>query len=72
VAVPKGMITEKNPGDNYQAHCRYLVQTIANLHAPALIIAGFLFFLAFVKATKIYQDIVSLKSPFLVGFFLAG
>jgi hypothetical protein len=28
--------------------------------------------LAFVKATKIYQDIVSLKSPFLVGFFLAG
>jgi Na+/H+ antiporter NhaD/arsenite permease-like protein len=54
------------------AHCLFLAWTVINLHTPALVIAGFLFFLAFVKATKMYQDNVSLKSPILVGFFLAG
>ncbi|MDR2779131.1 MAG: putative Na+/H+ antiporter [Puniceicoccales bacterium] len=53
-------------------HCLFLAWTVLNLHTPALVIAGFLFFLAFVKATKIYQDNISLKSPILVGFFLAG
>ena len=54
------------------AHCLFLAWTVANLHTPALVVAGFLFFLAFTKATKQYQDHLSLKSPVLVGFFLAG
>jgi Na+/H+ antiporter NhaD/arsenite permease-like protein len=53
-------------------HCLFLAWTVLNLHTSALVIAGFLFFLAFVKATKTYQDDVSLKSPILVGFFLAS
>jgi hypothetical protein len=53
-------------------HCIFLAWTVLNLHTPALVIAGFLFFLAFVKTTKTYQDDVSLKSPILVGFFLAS
>ncbi|MDR0693063.1 MAG: putative Na+/H+ antiporter [Puniceicoccales bacterium] len=53
-------------------HCLFLAWTVLNLHTPALVIAGFLFFLAFVKATKTYQDDVDLKSPILVGFFLAS
>lgn len=53
-------------------HCLFLAWTVLNLHTPVLVIAGFLFFLAFVKATKTYQDDVSLKSPILVGFFLAS
>jgi hypothetical protein len=46
--------------------------TIINLHYPALFIGGFLFFLAFVNATSVYHDDVSIKMPLLVGFFLAG
>ncbi|MDR1173353.1 MAG: putative Na+/H+ antiporter [Puniceicoccales bacterium] len=53
-------------------HCLFLAWTVLNLHTPALAIAGFLFFLAFVKATKTYQGDVNLKSPILVGFFLAS
>jgi Na+/H+ antiporter NhaD/arsenite permease-like protein len=45
---------------------------VLTLHTPPLVVAGFLFFLAFVKSTRHYQDEVSLKSPILVGFFLAG
>ena len=46
--------------------------TVVNSHYPALFIGGFLFFLGFVKATSAYQAEVPLKSPLLVGFFLAG
>jgi hypothetical protein len=37
-----------------------------------LFVGGFLFFLAFIMATQHHQNEVSLKSPMLVGFFLAG
>ncbi|MDR1595888.1 MAG: putative Na+/H+ antiporter [Puniceicoccales bacterium] len=53
-------------------HCVFLGWTVVNLHTPALVVAGFLFFLAFIRATKQCQDSVDLKSPVLVGFFLAG
>ena len=43
-----------------------------NAHYPAIFLGAFLFFLGFVKATSAYQSEVSLKSPLLVGFFLAG
>ena len=43
-----------------------------NVHTPALVILGFLVFLAFVKMTARYQDEVSLRGPVLVGVFLFG
>jgi hypothetical protein len=46
--------------------------TVLNAHYPALFISGFLFFLGVVKATSPYQGRVELRSPMLVGFFLAG
>jgi hypothetical protein len=54
------------------AHGVFMAWTVMNAHYPALFIGGFLFFLGFVKATSAYQAEVSLKSPLLVGFFLAG
>jgi hypothetical protein len=50
----------------------FVAFTVANAHYPALFIAGFLFFLGFAQATAAYQRTVDLKSPLLVGFFLAG
>ncbi|MDR0590376.1 MAG: putative Na+/H+ antiporter [Puniceicoccales bacterium] len=53
-------------------HLFFLAWTILNIHTPALFILGFLFFLGFVKISQIYQAPIDLKSPILVGFFLAG
>ena len=41
-------------------------------HFPVLFIGGFLFFMAFTTATQHHQNTMSLRSPMLVGFFLAG
>ncbi len=41
-------------------------------HYPALFIGAFLFFLAFSQATAHHQGKHDLRSPLLVGFFLAG
>jgi hypothetical protein len=54
------------------AHLLFLAWTIVNAHHPVLFIGGFLFFLGFVKATAAYQSSVDLRSPLLVGFFLAS
>jgi hypothetical protein len=53
-------------------HLLFLLWTVFNIHTPALFILGFLFFLGFVKITAMYQSPISLRSPILVGFFLAG
>jgi hypothetical protein len=53
-------------------HALFMAWTVINSHYPALFLGGFLFFLGFVKATSPYQSEVALKSPLLVGFFLAG
>lgn len=53
-------------------HLCFLIWTIVNIHTPALFILGFLFFLGFVQITAPYQTPISLRSPILVGFFLAG
>jgi Putative Na+/H+ antiporter len=37
-----------------------------------LFVGGFLFFLGFARATAPYQSRIELKTPLLVGFFLAG
>ena len=53
-------------------HLAFLGWTVYTAHYPVLFVGGFLFFLAFVMATLHHQNEVSLKSPMLVGFFLAG
>lgn len=53
-------------------HLAFMAWSVANLHYPALLIGGFLFFLGFTVATAAYQSAVDIKTPLLVGFFLAG
>jgi hypothetical protein len=53
-------------------HLSFLAWTVFTLHHPALFIGGFLAFIAFNIATDHHQYAISLKSPILVGFFLAG
>lgn len=53
-------------------HLFFLGWTVYSAHDPVLFIGGFLFFLAFVIATEHHQNRISMKSPMLVGFFLAA
>ncbi|MEO0793539.1 MAG: putative Na+/H+ antiporter [Verrucomicrobiota bacterium] len=53
-------------------HLGFLAWTVATLHHPPFFIGGFLFFLGFTKATEHHQYQMNIKSPMLVGFFLAG
>ena len=53
-------------------HMGFMAWTVINSHYPVLFIGGFLFFLGFARATAIYQSRVELRTPLLVGFFLAG
>ena len=54
------------------AHLGFMAWTVLNAHYPALFIGGFLFFLGFAQATAPYQSRLDIKTPLLVGFFLAG
>lgn len=54
------------------SHLGFLAWTVWNAHTPALFLGGFLFFLAFFEATSPHQDVLKLRSPLLVGFFLGG
>jgi hypothetical protein len=54
------------------AHLLAITWTVLNAHYPALVIGGLLFFLAFVVATERHQHTINLRSPMLVGFFLAA
>ena len=53
-------------------HLAFMAWSVVNLHYPALLIGGFLFFLGFARATTAYQSAVDIKTPLLVGLFLAG
>jgi hypothetical protein len=53
-------------------HLAFMGWTVLVAHEPALFIGGFLFFLGFTIATTAHQDDINMKSPMLVGFFLAG
>jgi Na+/H+ antiporter NhaD/arsenite permease-like protein len=53
-------------------HLVFLAWTVYTAHFPVLFIGGFLFFLAFIIATRHHQNEVALRSPILVGFFLAA
>jgi hypothetical protein len=53
-------------------HFLFLAFTVWMAHYPALVMGGFLFFVAFSQATAQHQNRVELRGPILVGFFLAG
>jgi hypothetical protein len=53
-------------------HLAFMAWTVLNSHYPTLFVGGFLFYLAFTRATEFYQDEVALRPALLVGFFLAG
>jgi hypothetical protein len=53
-------------------HLLFLVWTVVNAHYPVLVIFGFLFFLAFVTATRRSQHQIALRQALLVGFFLGS
>ncbi|HEY5705474.1 MAG TPA: putative Na+/H+ antiporter [Terrimicrobiaceae bacterium] len=53
-------------------HLLAISWTVVNAHYPALVVFGLLFFLAFVVATERHQNVINLRSPMLVGFFLAA
>jgi hypothetical protein len=53
-------------------HLLFVVWTVLTSHYPALVILGFLFFLAFMEATGRHQSTMQLRGPLLVGFFLAS
>lgn len=50
----------------------FMAATVYFAHYPPFFIGGFLFFLAFSRATAHHQDRLNLGPPLLVGFFLAG
>jgi hypothetical protein len=53
-------------------HLLFMAWSVWNAHYPVLVIGGFLFFLAYFEVTSDYQSELQLRSPILVGFFLAG
>src|SRR5260370_10350517 len=53
-------------------HLLFLAWTVLNAHYPVLVVLGFLFFLAFVSATRHNQQGIALRPPLLVGLFLAS
>lgn len=54
------------------AHIGFLAWAVFTAHYPAFMIGGFLFFLGFARATAPYQSQVELKTPLMVGMFLAA
>jgi len=69
-ALDKGLLPL--PSWIIAAHMLFIAWTVFNSHYPALFLGGFLFFLGFARVTSAYQGRVELRTPLLVGFFLAG
>ena len=72
IDAPEGQHLLRIPAWVTMVHLGFMVWTVMNSHYPALFIAGFLFFLGFTRATAAYQTETDIKTPLLVGFFLAG
>ena len=53
-------------------HLLFMAAAVYNVHRPALLVGSFLFFMAFFEVTEDDQEPLQLRSPILVGFFLAG
>ena len=60
------------PGWVVVVHALFMAWTVVVAHYPALVLGGFLFFLGFTRVTAPFQSRVVLRTPLLVGFFLAG
>lgn len=71
-AEQSGPEPEPAPAWIIVVHLMFVAWTVLTLHHPAFFIGGFLFFIAFTMATHHHQYEIKLKSPLLVGFFLAG
>ena len=54
------------------AHLLFIGFVVYASHYAAVVVLIFMLFLAFVMATERNQDLIGLRSPVLVGFFLAG
>ncbi len=77
LALPPATVKAGEPDESVPVwvtlvHLGFLAFTVWAAHYPALFIGGFLFFLAFSQATAHHQSKLELRSPMLVGFFLAG
>ncbi|MBI1178039.1 hypothetical protein GC207_11455 [bacterium] len=53
-------------------HLIFMTWAVINAHHAPFLIGGFLLFMAFFEVTEDYQGTFSLRSPIMVGFFLAG
>lgn len=53
-------------------HLTVLAWTVVHSHYPIIFMGTFLIFIGFYQATLPYQTHLNLKTPTLVGFFLAG
>lgn len=53
-------------------HVLFLGWTVFFAHVPVLFIGSFLFFIGFTIATPQYQNSLSIRTPIMVAFFLAG
>jgi hypothetical protein len=53
-------------------HLLFIGFVVYASHYTAVVVLTFMLFQAFVMATERNQDLINLKSPVLVGFFLAG
>jgi len=60
------------PGWIVATHLLFIAFVVYASHYAAVVVLVFMLFLAFVMATERNQDVINLKSPVLVGFFLAG
>jgi len=60
------------PGWIVAVHLLFIGFVVYASHYSAVVVLTFMLFQAFVMATERNQDLINLKSPVLVGFFLAG
>ena len=72
VPVAAAPVGRRVPAAITLTHLSFIAWTVLTSHYPPLVVLGFLFFLAFIEATERHQSPVQLRSPLLVGFFLAA
>ena len=72
ISNPETEAQNSTPSWLIVCHLLFIGFVVFAAHYAALVILGFLFYLAFVVATQRNQDELNLKTPVLVGFFLAG
>jgi len=71
-SLPYGEKQEAMPFWITLAHLAFLSWVVVHAHYPVIFIGSFLLFIGFHQATIPFQYRLNLKSPILVGFFLAG